>query len=94
MLLDAKMPVLIVGDEVYKAKAVDKVVRLAEMLGMPVTQMRQLWANFPESHPLWVGNAPAGTLASITWPKNYDLAINIGNKMFPWLVTWRWGWMT
>ena len=29
MLLDAKMPVLIVGDEVYKAKAVDKVVRLA-----------------------------------------------------------------
>jgi len=81
LLLDAKMPVLIVGDEVYKAKAVDKVVRLAEMLGMPVTQMRQLWANFPESHPLWVGNAPAGTLASITWPKNYDLAINIGNKM-------------
>ena len=81
MLLDAKMPVLIVGDEVYKAKAVDKVVRLAEMLGMPVTQMRQIWANFPESHPLWVGNAPAGTLASITWPKNYDLAINIGNKM-------------
>ncbi len=81
MLLDAKMPVLIVGDEVYKAKAVAKVVKLAEMLGMPVTQMRQMWVNFPESHPLWVGNAPSGTLSSITWPKNYDLAINIGNKM-------------
>ena len=81
LLLDAKMPVLIVGDEIYKAKAVDKVVKLAEMLGMPVTQMRQMWSNFPEAHPLWVGNAPAGTLASITWPKNYDLAINIGNKM-------------
>ncbi len=81
MLLDAKMPVLIVGDEIYKAKAVAKVVQLAEMLGMPVTQMRQMWVNFPEAHPLWVGNAPAGTLASITWPKNYDLAINIGNKM-------------
>ncbi len=81
MLLDAKMPVLIVGDEIYKAKAVAKVVQLAEMLGMPVTQMRQMWVNFPEAHPLWVGNAPSGTLASITWPKNYDLAINIGNKM-------------
>ena len=81
MLVEAKMPILIVGDEVYKAKAVGKVVKLAEMLGMPVTQMRQLWANFPEAHPLWVGNAPSGTLSSITWPKNYDVAINIGNKM-------------
>jgi len=81
MLVDAKMPVLIVGDEIYKAKAVGKAVKLAELLGMPVTQMRQLWANFPEAHPLWVGNAPSGSLASITWPKNYDVAINIGNKM-------------
>ena len=81
LLVEAKMPVLVVGDEIYKAKAVGKVVKLAELLGMPVTQMRQLWANFPEAHPLWVGNAPAGTLASISWPKNYDLAINVGNKM-------------
>jgi len=81
LLVEAKMPVLVVGDEIYKAKAVAKVVRLAELLGMPVTQMRQMWVNFPEAHPLWVGNAPAGTLASITWPKNYDVAINIGNKM-------------
>lgn len=81
MLVEARMPVLVVGDEIYKAKAVGKAVKLAEMLGLPVTQMRQLWVNFPEAHPLWVGNAPAGTLASITWPKNYDLAINIGNKM-------------
>lgn len=81
MLLDAKMPILIVGDEIYKAKAVAKAVRLAELLGMPVTQMRQMWVNFPEAHPLWVGNAPSGTLASITWPKNYDVVINIGNKM-------------
>ena len=81
MLVSAKMPILIVGDEITKAKAVAKAVKLAELLGMPVTQMRQLWTNFPEAHPLWVGNAPAGRLASITWPKNYDVAINIGNKM-------------
>jgi thiamine pyrophosphate-dependent acetolactate synthase large subunit-like protein len=81
LLVQAKMPIMIVGDEIYKAKAVGKAVKLAEMLGMPVTQMRQIWANFPEAHPLWVGNAPSGTLSSITWPKQYDLAINIGNKM-------------
>jgi benzoylformate decarboxylase len=81
LLVVAKMPVLIVGDEIYKAKAVAKAVRLAELLGMPVTQMRQLWANFPEAHPLWVGNAPAGMLGSITWPKDFDLAINVGNKL-------------
>ena len=81
LLVDAKMPIMIVGDEIYKAHAVGKAVKLAELLGMPVTQMRQIWANFPEAHPLWVGNAPSGTLSSITWPKQYDLAINIGNKM-------------
>ena len=50
------MPLLVVGDEIYKAKAAGKAVKLAEMLGMPVTQVRQLYANFPETHPLWVGN--------------------------------------
>jgi len=81
MLVEAKMPIMVVGDEVTKAKAAGKAIKLAELLGMPVTQMRQLWANFPEAHPLFVSNAPAGTLASITWPKNYDVVINVGNKM-------------
>jgi len=80
LLVEAKMPLLIVGDEVYKAKAAAKAVKLAEMLGMPVTQVRQLYANFPETHPLWVGNVPAGTLRSLTYPKNPDVIINVGNK--------------
>jgi benzoylformate decarboxylase len=80
LLVEAKMPLLIVGDEIYKAKAAAKAVKLAEMLGMPVTQVRQLYANFPETHPLWVGNVPAGTLASQTWPKDADVIINVGNK--------------
>src|SRR5262249_40401051 len=64
LLVEAKMPLMIVGDEVTKAKAVPKAVKLAEMLGMPVTQVRQIFANFPETHPLSVGNVPAGTLRS------------------------------
>src|SRR4051812_40365737 len=80
LLVEARMPLLIVGDEVYRAKAASKAVKLAELLGMPVTQVRQLYANFPETHPLWVGYVPAGTLSSLAWPKNADVIINVGNK--------------
>src|SRR5712671_1365819 len=80
LLVEARMPLLVVGDEIYKAKAAAKAIKLAEMLGMPVTQVRQLYANFPETHPLWVGNVPAGTLRSLTYPMNADVIINVGNK--------------
>src|SRR5215468_9833656 len=80
LLVEARMPLLIVGDEIYRAGAADKAVKLAELLGMPVTQVRQLFANFPETHPLWVGNTPAANLASLTFPKNADVVINVGNK--------------
>ncbi len=81
LLVEARMPLLIVGDEIYTAKAVPKAIKLAEMLGMPVTQARQMFSNFTESHPLWVGGLPSGTLASINWPRNADVVINVGNKM-------------
>ncbi len=80
LLIEARMPLLIVGDEVHTAKAESKSVNLAELLGMPVTQVRQMYANFPETHPLWVGYVPAGTLRSLNWPKDPDVIINVGNK--------------
>ena len=80
LLVEAKMPLLIVGDEIHKAKAHAKAVKLAEMLGMPVTQARQLYANFPQTHPLWVGGVPAGTLKSLPFAKDADVIIGVGNK--------------
>src|SRR5262245_14136993 len=80
LLVEARMPLMVVGDEIYKAKALPKAVRLAELLGMPVTQVRQLYANFPETHPLWVGNLAGSTLNSLNYPKSADVIINIGNK--------------
>jgi thiamine pyrophosphate-dependent acetolactate synthase large subunit-like protein len=71
---------MVVGDEVYKAKAAAKAVKLAEMLGMPVTQVRQLYANFPEGHPLWVGNLAGANLGRLPYPKDADVIINVGNK--------------
>jgi thiamine pyrophosphate-dependent acetolactate synthase large subunit-like protein len=81
LLVEARMPVMIVGDEIYKTRSVDKAVKLAEMLGMAVTQARQLFANFPETHPLWVGNLPGGTMNSLAYPRDADVVINVGNKM-------------
>src|SRR3981081_3726407 len=80
LLVEAKMPLLIVGDEIYKAKAGARAVKLAELLGMPVTQVRQLYANFPETHPLWVGNLAGSGLNYLHYPNSIDVLINVGNK--------------
>ena len=74
LLVEAERPMLFVGDELYKGKVVDKAVRLAELLGMPVTQPRQVFANFPQPHPLWVGGSAMRT-------QKPDLVINVGNKL-------------
>jgi thiamine pyrophosphate-dependent acetolactate synthase large subunit-like protein len=81
LLVEARMPLLIVGDELYNTKSVGKAVKLAELLGMPVTQARQMYANFPQAHHLWVGTPGAGTLGSLTYPKEPDVVINVGNKL-------------
>jgi thiamine pyrophosphate-dependent acetolactate synthase large subunit-like protein len=81
LLVEAKSPLMIVGDELYNAKAVDKAVKLAELIGMPVTQVRQVFSNFPESHNLWVGSIAGRGVDSLTFPKDIDVVINVGNKL-------------
>jgi benzoylformate decarboxylase len=81
LLVEARMPLMIVGDEVTTAKAGAKAVKLATLLGMPVTQARQIHASFPEAHPLWVGTLPVGRISSLDYPKNPDVVINVGNKL-------------
>jgi len=81
LLVEAKSPLMIVGDELYNAKAVDKAVKLAELIGMPVTQVRQVFCNFPESHNLWVGSIAGRGVESLSFPKDIDVVINVGNKL-------------
>jgi len=81
LLVEARMPLMLVGDEINVSKSVNKAVKLAELLGMPVTQPRAMYANFPQVHPLWVGAPGAGTLGSLTYPKQPDVVINVGNKL-------------
>jgi len=81
LLAEAKMPLMIVGDEIATAKASARAAKLAELLGMPVTQARAMHANFPASHPLWVGGLPVGRIASLDYPKDPDVVINVGNRL-------------
>lgn len=55
-LLDARSPLLVLGDEVTKADAQQEALELAELLKLPVTHCRRgVYHNFPRSHEQYVG---------------------------------------
>jgi thiamine pyrophosphate-dependent acetolactate synthase large subunit-like protein len=55
---EARCPVLIFGDDVWREGAQAEAVRLAEELEAPVFSTRQIFANFPSRHPLYCGTYP------------------------------------
>ena len=60
-LIEADNPLILVGYAGRNPKAVAALVRLAEVLAIPVMESRQR-VNFPSSHPLHLGFAPARDL--------------------------------
>jgi benzoylformate decarboxylase len=76
MLLDAKKPALILGDEVYKSNAMEEALDLAELLSLPAHE-RPLPAFhcFPRQHPLfnrkYIGQDKEG--------KDFDFVLNVGD---------------
>ena len=55
ILLKAKRPAIIVGEEVQMLGGTDEIVRLAEALGAPVVTSDGAKGAFPEDHPLSLG---------------------------------------
>jgi len=55
---EAKCPVLMFGDDVWRERAGVEAVRLAEALEAPVFATRQIFPNFPTRHPLYCGMYP------------------------------------
>jgi benzoylformate decarboxylase len=55
---EARCPVLMFGDDVWRGGAQAEAVKLAERLEAPVFASRQIFANFPNHHPLFCGNYP------------------------------------
>jgi benzoylformate decarboxylase len=78
MLLEAKKPLLIAGGEVTRAGANDELMRLAELLGIPVTQGLSVYGDVPFSHALF------GGFYGLGFPRaagGQDVVLNLGAAM-------------
>src|SRR5206468_9213713 len=80
LLIEAKNPLLSVGDEASWCRAGNELVELAELLGLPVTgQAGSLgfWSRpFPTRHPLYIG----AYLRTMRFPGAVDVHLNLGWK--------------
>ena len=79
MLIEAKNPLLSVGDEITTCRGEKEVVELAELLGLPVAgQVGQgSWSKpFPTRNPLYLGPM----LRTMRYPGEIDVHLNIGSS--------------
>ncbi|MBM4196906.1 MAG: thiamine pyrophosphate-binding protein [Gammaproteobacteria bacterium] len=77
LLRDASKPMIIAGLEVSKSGAQEKLVELAELLGVPVAQGLSLFADFPSQHPLSLGLYTR----FLPYTRGVDLVVVIGAQM-------------
>jgi thiamine pyrophosphate-dependent acetolactate synthase large subunit-like protein len=61
MLVEAKRPVLVTGDEIWKSGAQAETLALSEQLGLGVYDLRTAYSNFPIQHPHYLGSQSGGT---------------------------------
>ena len=79
LLIEAKNPLLSVGDEITLCQGESEVVELAELLGLPVAGGGEfgVWSKpFPTRNPLYLGPV----LANMRFPGDIDLRLNLGNQ--------------
>src|SRR5215831_10503420 len=75
---EAKCPVLMFGDDVWREGAQAEAVRLAETLEAPAFSSRQIFPNFPTRHPLYCGNYPISKDFEKTTGLTPDLIFLVG----------------
>jgi benzoylformate decarboxylase len=75
---EARCPVLMFGDDVWREGAGAEAVRLAEALEAPVFASRQIFVNFPSRHPLYCGMYPVSKEFGKTTGLEPDLIFLVG----------------
>ena len=75
---EARCPVLMFGDDVWREGAQAEAVRLAEALEAPVFSSRQIFVNFPSRHPLYCGMYPVSKDFGKTTGLEPDLIFLVG----------------
>ncbi len=81
-LLAAESPMLYVGPEVGQMEATASLIELAELLAIPVVQHRSFYADFPNYHPLYLGELTAVQSYLGVYRQPIDCLINFGAR-FP-----------
>ena len=79
MLIEAKNPLLSIGDEITLCRGEAEVVELSELLGLPVCGQGEFgtWSKpFPTRNPLYIGPA----LRNMRFPGQVDVNLNIGSR--------------
>ncbi len=79
MLVEARNPMLVAGDEVWKAGAQDDLIRLSETLGLPVSYLLQGYWNFPSHHHHYAGRF---SMNSDIAKRGMDVVMSIGAPDF------------
>jgi benzoylformate decarboxylase len=80
MLVEARRPMLVVGDEVWKSGAQAELLALSEKLGLPVADAATIgYRNFPVRHPHYVGPFSMG---SALVKRGVDLILCVGSRDF------------
>ena len=77
MLIEASRPIILYGDEIWRAGAQAEAVELAELLGLPASTGWNAYSNFPTLHPQYVG----GFAPNAEYPRgSADLVIQFGTR--------------
>ncbi len=81
MLLDAELPVIVVGREVSRYGGADELMEIAELLGAPVLKDIQTSHSpvvYPTTHPHYAGKFQEDP----NFPTDFDLFWSVGGTMF------------
>jgi thiamine pyrophosphate-dependent acetolactate synthase large subunit-like protein len=77
LLIESQSPLLYAGPEISQTNAQKPLIELAEMLAIPVVQARSFHADFPNMHPLHLGELTN----SLRYPtQKVDLFLNFGAR--------------
>ena len=82
LLASAENPVMVVGDRVAQAGAVEQVTRVAELTGARVVATSYSEVNFPTAHPQWGGMLNLNSPATARQFENADVVLAVGTDVF------------
>ena len=88
LLLDAARPIMLVGDRLSDDDGIEQAVELADLIGLPVYQVRGAEVAFPTAHPQFLGNLSLRVAASRAAVQSADLVLAVGADPFEELFYW------